>query len=174
MLRFLTKQGITLTHILLTHLHFDHTYGVQALHEATGATVLAGSKDGYLLDSELGLGGFMGLPKIKNYAYTPIEPGEFEVLGQPCQALFTPGHTSGSLTYYFPKGGVAFAGDVLFYRNIGRTDFPGGSMDTLLASVKEQIFSLPDETVVYSGHGPETSVGDEKLHNPYFSDFSRR
>ncbi|WP_243359853.1 MBL fold metallo-hydrolase [Fundidesulfovibrio terrae] len=173
MLRHIAKHGLTLTHVLLTHLHFDHTYGAQALHEATGAPVLAGSGDAYLMDSELGQGGFMGLPRIKPFTYTAIEPGDFEVLGQPCTALFTPGHTAGSLSYYFPQSGVVFAGDVLFFRNIGRTDFPGGSMETLLDSVKTQIFSLPRETVVYSGHGPETSVGEEILHNPYFSDFAR-
>jgi glyoxylase-like metal-dependent hydrolase (beta-lactamase superfamily II) len=173
MLRHVAKHGLTLTHVLLTHLHFDHTYGAQALHEATGAPVLAGAGDAYLLESELGQGGFMGLPRIKMFTFTPLEPGDFEVLGQTCTALLTPGHTAGSLSYYFPKAGVVFAGDLLFYRNIGRTDFPGGDMDTLLTSVKEKIFTLPRETVVYSGHGPETSVEDEMLHNPYFSDFSR-
>jgi hydroxyacylglutathione hydrolase len=82
--------------------------------------------------------------------------------------LSTPGHTPGSLSFHFPESKIVFVGDLLFYRSIGRTDFQGGSMETLLRSVREQIFTLPGETVVYPGHGPETSVGDEKVHNPFF------
>ena len=173
MLRFLKKHDLTLTHVLLTHMHFDHTYGAQALQEATGAPILAGAEDAYLLEGELGQGGFMGLPRIVPFEFTPLSQGEMEFLGQPCQVLATPGHSSGSLSYYFPKAGVVFAGDLIFYRSIGRTDFPGGSLQALLGAVTSKIFTLPDETVIYSGHGPETSVADERLHNPYFSDFAK-
>ncbi|GFK95918.1 Hydroxyacylglutathione hydrolase GloC [Fundidesulfovibrio magnetotacticus] len=173
MLRHLERCGATLTHILLTHLHFDHAYGVKALAEATGATVHAGAADRVLLDSELGQGGFMGLPRLNPYAFQDLAEGETELLGQPCRVLATPGHSPGSLTYHFPKAGVAFTGDVLFYRSIGRTDFPGGSLDTLLEAVRSKLFTLPGETVLYPGHGPETTVTQEKLHNPYFSDFAR-
>jgi len=173
MLRHLERHGLALTHILLTHLHFDHAYGVKALADATGARVLAGTADRALLESELGQGGFMGLPRLTPYSFEPLEAGELEILGQPCQVLATPGHSPGSLSYHFPQAGLAFTGDVLFYRSIGRTDFPGGSLDTLLDSVKTRLFTLPDETVLYPGHGPETTVAQEKLHNPYFSDFAR-
>lgn len=172
MLRFLKREGLTLTHVLLTHLHFDHTFGVKTLQDATGAVVLACAGDAPLMETELGRGGFMGFPKVPEFSYTPVVEGEIELLGQPCKVLFTPGHTPGGVSYYFPKAGVVFAGDLLFYRSIGRTDFPGGSHQTLLDSVTTRIFPLPPETVVYAGHGPETSVGDEKLHNPYFSDFA--
>lgn len=172
MLRFLKREGLTLTHVLLTHLHFDHTFGVKALHDATGAVALACAGDAPLMQTELGRGGFMGFPKVPEFSYAPVEEGEIELLGQPCKVLFTPGHTPGGVSYYFPKAGVVFAGDLLFYRSIGRTDFPGGSHQTLLDSVTTRIFPLPPDTVVYAGHGPETTVGDEKLHNPYFSDFA--
>jgi len=172
MLSFLKHHGLTLTHVLLTHLHFDHTYGAKALSDATGAPILAGGLDDYLLKSELGLGGFMGLPKIQLFEYSPITEGEIQLLGQPCRVLATPGHTLGSLSYHFPQAGVVFAGDLIFYRSIGRTDFPGGSLQTLLQSVRDKVFSLPADTAIYSGHGPETSVGDERLHNPHFSDFA--
>ncbi|MFZ5425561.1 MAG: MBL fold metallo-hydrolase [Thermodesulfobacteriota bacterium] len=172
MLKYLKKHDVTLTHILLTHLHFDHIYGVRALSDATGAPVLAGADDAYLMESELGRGGFMGFPAVKPFEYQSVGEGELDLAGVRCVALHTPGHTSGSLSYYFPDGGAVFAGDVVFYRSIGRTDFPGGNLQTLLDSVKAKIFSLPPETAIYPGHGPDTTVAAEKLHNPYFSDFT--
>jgi len=173
LLRFLKDKSLTLSHILLTHLHFDHIYGASALHEATGAPILAGAEDGYLLQTELGRGGFMGFPKVSEFSFTPLAEGEMELLGQPCRILHTPGHTPGSLSYHFPESGVVFVGDLVFHRSIGRTDFPGGNLDTLLSSVRNKIAPLASETVIYSGHGIETSVGAEKLHNPYLSDFAR-
>lgn len=172
MLKYLERNGLALTHVLLTHLHFDHVYGAAGLSEATGAPVLAGAGDAYLMESELGRGGFMGFPKVKDFEFRPLEEGEIELLGQNCRVLATPGHSAGSLSYHFPRAGVVFAGDVIFYRAVGRTDFPGGSMQTLLDSVKTRIFTLPPETVIYPGHGLETTVGEEMLHNPYFSDFT--
>jgi len=172
MLKYLERNGVALTHILLTHLHCDHIYGVAALQKATDAEVRAGSGDAYLMDTDLGRGGFMGLPMVQPFEYAPIEAGDFTLLGQPLAAYATPGHTLGSLSYHFPKSGVVFSGDVLFYRNIGRSDFPGGDHRTLIESVRTKLFTLPPDTVVYSGHGPETSVEDEKLHNPYFSEFA--
>jgi len=173
MLRYLSSHSLTLTHILLTHLHFDHTLGAKALEAATGAAILASAADGYLLEIELGRGGFLNFPTVPSYEYTPAPEGEINLLGQPCEALATPGHTPGSLSYYFPQSGVVFVGDLIFYGSVGRTDFPGGSHDILIASVKEKIFTLPGGTILYPGHGPETSVERERLHNPYFSDFAR-
>ncbi len=161
-------EGLRLTHILVTHFHIDHILGVGQLSEATGATVLANPGDAYLLETEIGMGPFMGLPAVPPFEFEPMPPGDYDFLGLACQALATPGHTAGSLSFYFPDTGAVFAGDLLFKRSIGRTDFPGGSMDTLLASVREKMFTLPGETVVYAGHGPETTVADELNHNPFF------
>jgi len=173
MLKALARHQAALTHILLTHLHFDHVYGVAALHQATGAPVLASPADRPVYESELGQGGFMGLPKVRPFTFQDVLPGEMELLGQPCRVLATPGHTPGCVCYHFPLAKALFCGDLLFYRSVGRTDFPGGSSSALTQSVREKVFPLPDDTVVYPGHGPETSVGDEKLHNPFFSDFAR-
>ncbi|UZP68960.1 MBL fold metallo-hydrolase [Desulfovibrio mangrovi] len=170
---FLEKNNLKLTHILNTHLHFDHIYGNQALQEATGAPILACSMDAYMLDSELGTGGMWGFPKVTPFAFETIEEGDHTFMGLPCKVLHTPGHSPGSLSFYFPDGGVVFVGDLLFYRSIGRTDFPGGSLNALKGSVTTKIFTLPKETVVYSGHGPETAVGDEQLNNPFFTEFVR-
>jgi len=171
-LDYLSDHSLTLTHILLTHLHFDHTFGVKALAVATGAAVLAGAGDAYLLKDDLGRGGFMGFPVVEPFDYAPVNEGEIELLGQPCTILATSGHSPGSLSYYFPKAGLVFAGDLIFHGSVGRTDFPGGSHETLLNSVKEKIFTLAPQTVIYPGHGPETTVNRERLHNPYFSDFT--
>lgn len=173
MVEYLNKHGLTLSQILITHLHCDHIYGVSALSQATGAPVLAGADDAYLMETELGRGGFMGLPMVRVFDWTPIREGEMILMGQPCKVLATPGHTLGSLSFFFPQGGAVFAGDLIFYRSIGRTDFPGGDMDALLDSVRQKIFTLPEDTAIYSGHGPATSVGAEQKHNPYFSEFAR-
>jgi len=172
-LEYISSHALTLTHVLLTHLHFDHILGVKALAAAAGAVILAGASDAYLLKTELGQGGFMGYPTVERFDYTPLAESETDLLGQPCKVLATPGHTPGSLSYYFPQAGVVFPGDLLFYGSVGRTDFPGGDHEALIASVKEKIFTLPPETIIYPGHGPKTNVNRERLHNPYFSDFAR-
>lgn len=170
-LAHLKARGLTLTHILNTHLHFDHTAGNKALSEATGAPVLAHESDSSLLETWLGRGGDMGLPLITPYEWQPLEPGEAEFAGADCRVLHTPGHSMGSLTFHFPDAGAAFVGDLIFYRSIGRTDFPGGDLEILKRSVQEHIFTMPPETRLLSGHGPETTVGDERNHNPFFGGF---
>jgi glyoxylase-like metal-dependent hydrolase (beta-lactamase superfamily II) len=167
-LQKLEQDGLTLTHVLNTHLHFDHVYGNTALHKATGAVIMANPKDEFLLGTEVGGGGFMGFPEVDKFEYTHLEEGEARFMDELCNVLATPGHTPGSLSFHFPESKVVFVGDLLFERSIGRTDFPGGSMDELKDAVRSKIFTLPPETVVHSGHGSPTSVGDEALHNPYF------
>ncbi|GAB7080989.1 MBL fold metallo-hydrolase [Megalodesulfovibrio paquesii] len=170
-LDLLDKTGAKLTHVLITHLHFDHTGGVRALAEATGATVYASSRDASLLDSELGRGGFMGLPEIELFEFMALAPGEHRFVGERCLVLATPGHSAGSLSFYFPAQHRVFVGDLLFNRSVGRTDFPGGDYNTLIRSIKEQIFTLPGDTIVHSGHGDPTTVQDERMHNPYLTEF---
>lgn len=167
------SRGLTLDTICLTHLHCDHLYGVAALVRETGATVLAGAEDAMLMDMELGRGGLMGLPLVEAFDWQPVAPGETILAGQSCRVLATPGHSPGSRSYYFPEADAVFVGDLLFSRSIGRTDFAGGDYDVLIKSVVSQIFSLPDKTLVYPGHGPATTVGEEKRHNPFFSEFAK-
>ncbi|MDR0338991.1 MAG: MBL fold metallo-hydrolase [Desulfovibrio sp.] len=168
---YLDKHRLTLTRILLSHLHFDHTYGVAALAGATGAPVLASPKDGFLLEGEGGKGGMWGLPLVEAYTYDPLTPGRYDFLGLPWDVLATPGHTPGGLSFFLPAARSLFSGDALFRRSIGRTDFPGSDHEQLIASIKNVLFALPDDTVVYPGHGDATSIGDEKRNNPYVSDF---
>ncbi len=167
-LDYLDAQGLALERILVTHLHFDHIYGAAALSAATGAAVLIPPGDEHLLQSELGRGGFMGFPQVDDFAYEHLTPGTYEFIGLECRVLDTPGHTPGSLSFYFPAASCAFVGDLIFYRSIGRTDFPGGSLDALLHSVRTRIFTLPPQTALYAGHMLATTVHDEMLHNPYF------
>ncbi|MDL2290725.1 MBL fold metallo-hydrolase [Desulfovibrio sp. OttesenSCG-928-F20] len=172
LLDFLQKNGLNLTHVLLSHLHFDHTYGVAELVRQTGAEVLGPEGDRYMLSNEMGLGGIWGLPGVEPYEYTVLKPGPLHVLDTECTVLSTPGHTPGGLSFYFPALKAVFSGDTLFYRSIGRSDFPGGDQKSLEASIRQTLYGLPDETVVYCGHGLQTSIGDERRNNPYVSDFS--
>ncbi len=163
-------QGAHISTILNTHLHFDHLYGNQALHQATGAPILVPEKDVPLLSSGLGNGISMGMPMVEDFAYATLQPGEQSFIGLDCRVLATPGHSPGSLSFYFPELQAVFVGDVLFAGSIGRTDFFGGDLETLLAAVREQLFSLPPETVVHPGHGPSTTIHEEARHNPFFED----
>ncbi|MFP4169288.1 MAG: MBL fold metallo-hydrolase [Desulfonatronovibrionaceae bacterium] len=166
---FLRARGLALQAVLNTHLHFDHIQGNAGLAREFSARILASSADGFLLDAEVGGGGFMGFPRTPGFEYEDLSPGEYEFAGNICNVLATPGHSPGSLSFYFPEAGAVFSGDLLFYRSIGRTDFPGGDQDLLIKSAREKIFTLPPETMVYPGHGPETRVRDEELHNPFFA-----
>lgn len=163
--------GRTLEAILATHFHFDHIQGIAGLVAATGAPVLADPREAPLLDTELGGGGLWGFPRTPAFPWTPLAAGETTFLGIPCRVLATPGHSPGGLSFYFPTLEAVFVGDLLFYRSVGRTDFPGSSAQVLERSVREQIFTLPEATRVYPGHGPSTTVGDEMRHNPFFSPF---
>ncbi len=176
-LRMVANENLKVTHILNTHLHFDHTYGNAVMIANTDAPVLASERDSFLLETEYGKGGAFGLPPVNDYAFSNIDEGELEVLGVKCKVLATPGHTPGSLSFYFPPEavgyengngqGLLFSGDVIFKRSAGRTDFPGGSSDTLMRSIQGKVFALPADTIIFSGHGPETTVGEELEQNPF-------
>lgn len=167
-LAVLKEEGLQLTHVLITHMHLDHFYGAAKLAAVTGAEVLASSEDGFMVDTEIRDGGNWGYPELDDeFSFSPLEVGEREFLGRKCQVIATPGHTPGGLTFHFSDEGVAFVGDLIFMRSIGRTDFPGGDVNALMHSIHSAIFTMPGETVLYSGHGPSTTVADEKAHNPY-------
>jgi glyoxylase-like metal-dependent hydrolase (beta-lactamase superfamily II) len=172
-LSFLEAGKLTLERVLNTHLHFDHIQGNADLVAATGVSVMANPKDAYLLDTELGGGGMWGFPRTPSFTIEALEEGEMTLLGTTCRVLATPGHSPGSLSFYFESLGAVFVGDLLFYRSVGRTDFPGSSERELMRSVRTKIFTLPEDTVVYPGHGPETTVGQERLNNPFFTEFIR-
>jgi glyoxylase-like metal-dependent hydrolase (beta-lactamase superfamily II) len=165
---FLKSRGLSLEAIVNTHFHFDHILGNSALQEATAAPIYGPKEDDFLLQAQEGSGGMMGFPKVPPFEYQQLEPGEKTWLGEKCEIFHTPGHTPGSLSLYFPDSKALFVGDLIFQGSIGRTDFPGGSLETLLQGVRDKIFTLPGQTVIYPGHGPQTTVENEKLYNPFF------
>ena len=161
---FLADNNLKLSAILNTHLHFDHVGGNAALAKATGAPILLCEDDLFLLEATSGTR--FGLPRTQPFEHQNLKPGETAFMGLPCTVIHTPGHSPGSLSFYFPDQGVLFSGDVLFYRDTGRSDLPGGSRPVLEnETIRGKLYKLPDATVVYPGHGPETTIGVEKVEN---------
>jgi glyoxylase-like metal-dependent hydrolase (beta-lactamase superfamily II) len=170
MVRAIQQKNLTLTHILLSHLHFDHILGVPDLlaackKQAQLPQVLLHEADAWMLRDD----GSMGMPQAAPFPYSQVPLGKQTFANMECQVLATPGHTPGGVSYYFPALKAVFSGDALFYRSVGRTDFPGGDADTLFKSIRSQLFTLPDDTTVYPGHDRETTIGAEKRGNPFVS-----
>lgn len=175
----LQKNGFRVTGILLTHGHFDHIWGLDALRDAANAAaeaegqepvkVYAGENERELLKSaEMNVSAAAGRA-CSTYADVYVKDGqEITLAGMTCKVIATPGHTAGGVCYYFEEAGFLVAGDTLFAESVGRTDFPTGSMSTLVRSIQEKLFVLPEETKVYPGHGESTTIGHEKKYNPYF------
>ena len=171
MLEYLTEHKLALSAICLTHRHFDHLYGVAELAGATKAVVYAPTGDDSLAETESGRGGIWGFPPVPPFDSLPMPTGQADFGGMECRVLETPGHTPGGVSLYFPAEKLVFTGDALFYRSMGRTDFPGGDQATLLHSIADVLFKLPDDTTVYPGPGPATSIGDERRNNPFCGEF---
>jgi glyoxylase-like metal-dependent hydrolase (beta-lactamase superfamily II) len=166
----LQKEGCRLTALWLTHGHWDHTQGAAEVARKAAVPVLAHRADQRLIETPEVMRPLLP-PGLKVEAVRVgrwLEDGEsLEALGERVAVGHVPGHCPGSLMFYFPREGAAFAGDVLFQRGVGRTDLPGGSFDELERSIRTHIYVLPEETVVFPGHGDPTSVGEEKEGNPY-------
>lgn len=168
---FLTERELRPVAVVLTHGHIDHIAGVALLRERFPDIKVHVHK----LDAEMLAQPQTNLSAMTGFAFSTgpadvslQEQDVIEQAGAKLLVLHTPGHTPGGISLYSPEDGVAFVGDTLFADSIGRTDFPGGSTSQLLNSVREKLFSLPDETKVYPGHGPATTIAREKAHNPFF------
>ena len=167
-LAFLAKERLTCRLIINTHGHFDHISGNRALKNATGASLLVHEGDAPML-SEAATHARFFMMRAENSPPPDrllVDQGEVRVGSVVLRVLHTPGHSPGGVTLVAP--GVAFCGDLVFYGSVGRTDLPGGSERVLLDSIRRHIMTLPDDTVLYPGHGPETTVGLEKRQNPFF------
>lgn len=163
----LTDAGFSIAAIYLTHGHFDHIEGCNALKKASAAEIYALDKEKELLqDPALNLSGSFGMScTVKPDGY--FKDGEvITKAGMTFRVIETPGHTSGSCCFYFEHDGILIAGDTLFEESVGRVDFPTGSAAQLLYSIREKLFLLPDDTKVYPGHGDVTTIGHEKEYNP--------
>ncbi len=163
------KAGLTPVLLLNTHCHLDHVFGNKFVHDIWGLDLHIHEKEKPVLDFAPLSGERWQLP-FDNYEgpLVYLKEGNFIKIGEDALEIrFTPGHSPGSISFYSAENGFIIGGDVLFNRSIGRTDLPGGSMETLMDSIRTQFFTLPDETKVYSGHGPVTTVGYEKGNNPF-------
>lgn len=166
----LRARNLTLRAILLTHLHFDHVGGCAALSGATGLPVRVGREDWDMRDVLLSGPMLFGMRPAPAFEVDVLEPGPVPAGtwgGLNCTVLHVPGHSPGSLCYYFPEEQALLAGDVIFYRSVGRADLPGGDFDTLCRSLRSSVYTLPPDTVIYPGHGEPTSVGAEAANNPF-------
>jgi hydroxyacylglutathione hydrolase len=164
----LQAERLSLRYVLNTHAHFDHTAANDPLIEATGALLALHPADGGLLIAGGG-GAWFGLPAIASRRPdVDLSDNQELAIGGVClQVLHTPGHSPGHVAFYLPQAGVCFSGDALFRQGIGRTDLPGGDHARLMASLRRRLLTLPDTTIVYPGHGPCTTIGDEKRDNPF-------
>jgi len=169
----LRKQGLTLTALLATHAHFDHLLAGRALQEATGAPFYLHSAERPLLAALRGMTrAWLGYdPGDPPQVSGELAPGQPVVFGEEMlEVRATPGHSPGSVTFIHHASRRAFTGDALFAGGIGRTDLPGGDLPTLLAAIRSQILTLPDDYIVLPGHGSASTVGEERQSNPYLSE----
>jgi hydroxyacylglutathione hydrolase len=167
--------GVTLDGILLTHTHFDHIGAVAPVAKATGAEVWVPEKEAFVLADINSFVAWPGFGPFESYeAEHTLEGGErLELAGFEIDVLFTPGHSSGHVTFSIPEEEAVFSGDVLFQGSVGRTDLLGGDWDTLLESLRMLIDTLPAGTTVYPGHMGITSLGAERATNPFLAELAR-
>jgi glyoxylase-like metal-dependent hydrolase (beta-lactamase superfamily II) len=178
LLSFITAEQLQVKYILLTHAHVDHVSGVAEAKRALDVPIYLHKDDLFLYQNAVRTGMMFGLtveepPPVDRYyeAEQTIAFGDYRV-----RVVHTPGHCPGGVCLAISKSGDdapphLFVGDTLFAGSIGRTDLPGGDYDTLLKAITEQLFAFPDESIVYSGHGPETTIGREKATNPFVLEY---
>jgi hydroxyacylglutathione hydrolase len=166
---FITQSSLTPKMLLNTHCHLDHVFGNKFVAETWKLTLQLHENEKKLLDYAPTSGLMYNMP-FDNYAgnYIYLKEGDLiNLCDDELKVIEAPGHSPGHICFYCAKQGFIISGDVLFNRSIGRTDLPGGNHETLIKNIKEKLFVLPDETVVYSGHGDETTIGEEKKYNPF-------
>ena len=166
---YIEKKGLNNEGILLTHGHFDHITGVSELVSLVGGKVYAYEGEKELMMDPRQNGSVMMGYELAIEPENLLRDGEIlSVAGMAFKVIHTPGHTIGGCCYYLQEEKVLFSGDTLFRESIGRTDFPTGNGGQLMRSIREKLFTLPEETAVYPGHMERTTIGDEKKYNPYF------
>lgn len=168
---FIEKKGLTPIMLLNTHCHLDHVFGNKFVSETWALTLHLHEKEKTVLEFAPASGLMWNMP-FDNYTgdFIYLKEGDIIKIGEDeLQVIEAPGHSPGHVCFYCRAQHFIIGGDVLFQRSIGRTDLPGGDHQTLLNSIRQKLFVLPDATVVYSGHGPATTIGEEKAENPYLT-----
>jgi len=165
------KHKLQVKQIVITHAHIDHVGGAMKLRAATGAPILLNQNDYELLKMLDVQAAWIGMaPPDKVVIDQSVGQADTVKAGSlVADVIHTPGHTEGSICLYFPVENKLIAGDTLFAGSIGRTDLPGGSMQKILRSLHDKVLALPDETIVVPGHGPLTTIGEERESNPFFT-----
>lgn len=171
---FIAEKGLSLRQVINTHLHIDHIAGIPFFQKKYNAKVLAHQGDEFMATGMMlkaqnsGFGLNLPLENIEISEY--LKGGDTIQIGhEELKVLEVPGHSHGSIALYDPKGKWVITGDALFNGSIGRTDLPGGNYKELISSIESELLSLPDDTVVYPGHGPATTIGNEKHSNPFLT-----
>lgn len=166
---FITDEGLRPVMLLNTHCHIDHVFGNKFVFDSYGLLPRCHKEELPLLTAVPSYAPQMGM----RYEVSPLpeeflpESGSIAFGNSNLDIIFAPGHSPAHLCFYSAPDNFLIGGDVLFYGSIGRTDLPGGDFDTLIASIRNNLFNLPDTCKVYPGHGPTTSIGSEKLNNPF-------
>lgn len=168
---YLSENNLKPVMIANTHCHFDHIMGVEFIRNEYRIPFYAHQDDAFWVEKAIDQGQMFG------FEMEPVQAPDFffkaeEILkfgNSELEIIHIPGHSPGHVVFYSEKDGIVVGGDVLFYGSIGRTDLPGGDYHTLISGIKSKLFRLPDDTRVYCGHGPETTVGFEKRSNPFLT-----
>jgi glyoxylase-like metal-dependent hydrolase (beta-lactamase superfamily II) len=165
----LLKHRLTVKQILITHAHIDHIAGAAKLKQLTGAPVFYNQRDLPLVKMMDMQAGWLGVatPEVHPPDDTLDDGRMIAIAGLTGSILHTPGHTQGSVCLHLPAENLLLAGDTLFAGSVGRTDLPGGDGPMLIRSIRERLLTLPDDTIVLPGHGPRTTIGEERQSNPF-------
>lgn len=166
---FIEKKGLNIVQLLNTHCHIDHVLGNHFVKERYKVKLATSAIEEQVLKAVKSYAPNYGFPLYQEADVDIyLEEGQQVHFGQTTlDILFVPGHSPGHLAFYNAEEKICIGGDVLFQRSIGRTDLPGGDHDTLIQSIQQKMFALEDDMIVYPGHGPTTSIGEEKKHNPF-------
>ncbi|MES2390070.1 MAG: MBL fold metallo-hydrolase [Acidobacteriota bacterium] len=172
-LSVLAQHQLTVRQIVITHAHFDHIAAAQQLKAITSAPILYNQADLALVAIMEQQPTWIGLPAtpadVRPPDHSPADSETISIRGLEATVLYTPGHTPGSLSLHLPAHNLLLAGDTLFAGSVGRTDFPLGNAPQLLSSIRDRLLPLPDATIVIPGHGPSTTIGEERQTNPFLT-----